>query len=357
MKRNKTITIYLFAVAVIFHSCGRQSGKIEPIVYTAKIDTVKVSGGGQKSVYPGRVKSDAEASLSFRVAGTIARMPCEEGKFVRKGTVIAEIDARDYRIQLSATEAEYTQIKLTAERVIELYKRGSATKSDYEKAVYGLEQITSKYNFHKNQLKDTRLEAPFDGYIQKKIRDAGETVAAGMSVISMTGNKEWQIEINLSVQDYARRNEFSNFEATVSTNPDKKLPLEVFELSHHGNANQLYRMVFRVKKQDDVVLAAGMSAEVVITYNSEQKTVYEIPVSAVFEIDGKPHVWIFSSEDTPLKARSIVVDRVKRDGYIVISQGIKEGEMIVTSGVHSLKEGMKVKPLPLPSKTNIGGLL
>jgi RND family efflux transporter MFP subunit len=354
--KNKKMIVYAVTAIVIFCCCGRKTGEIAPIIYTAKIDTVRLSGGVQKSVYTGTVKSNADASLSFRVAGTISRMPFEEGKFVRKGTVIAELDARDYRIQVSATEAEYNQIKLTAERVMELYKRGSTTQSDYEKAVYGLQQITAKYKAHKNQLKDTRLEAPFDGYIQKKIQQIGETVAAGMPVISMIGSKEWLIEINLSVQDYARKNDFKSFEATLSTNPNIKLSLEPFELSPKGNANQVYGMVFRIKKTDTVVLAAGMSAEVTI-FSSEQKPIYEIPVSAMFEIDGKPHVWIFVSEDTPLKAQAIVVGQMKRNGYIVITQGVKEGDMIVSSGIHAIKEGMKVKPLPAPSKTNTGGLL
>lgn len=354
---NKRRLIYLFLITILFFSCNRNIKTTAPIIRTAKIDTVRLSGGGQKSVYPGKVKSNAEASLSFRVAGSIANMPHAEGKFVRKGTVIAEMDARDYRIQLSATEAEYNQIKSTAERVIELHKRGSATQSDYEKAVYGLEQITAKYNAHKNQLNDTRLVAPFDGYIQKKLHDVGETVNAGMPVISMIGNKEWQIEINLPVQDYARRNDFKSFEATVSTNPSKKIALELLELAPKGNANQLYKMVFRIKNPNDIALAAGMSAEVSITYNTEQKSVYEIPVSALFEIDGKPHVWIFTSEDIPLKARQIVVSEIKSNGNVVVEQGINDGDMIVSAGVQSITEGMKVKPLLPQSKTNVGGVL
>ena len=41
--------------------------------------------------------------------------------------------------------------------------------NDYDKAVAGIKQITAKYNAHKNALADTRLTAPFDGYIQKNI--------------------------------------------------------------------------------------------------------------------------------------------------------------------------------------------
>lgn len=352
----KKSCILIFIVMTLF-SCGRGKKEIEPIVRTVKIDTVRLSGGERCSVFSGKVKSEAEANLSFRVAGTIAAMPYVDGKFVHEGAVIAEIDDRDYRIQLSATEAEYNQIKATAERVIELYNRGSATQSDYEKAVYGLEQITAKYNAHKNQLHDTKLLAPFDGYIRKRIFEVGETVSAGMPVISMIGAKERQIEINLPMQDYARRSDFKTFEATVSTAPDKTIPLTLSEISPSGNANQLYKAVFRVKNPQEVTLAAGMSAEVIITYNQLQETCYEIPVSSLFERNGKHYVWLFISEDQPVKAKEVEVGEMKRDGYIVITKGLHEKDKIITAGVQSLKEGMKVKPLETPAASNVGGLL
>jgi RND family efflux transporter MFP subunit len=354
---KKLIFIFFVVISIICSSCGKILQKPETSVRTVKIDTVHLLGGSQKSVYSGMVRPSSEVSLSFRVAGTIAEIPFAEGTFVCKGTVIAKIDDRDYRIQLSATEAEYYEIKALSEKVIELYKRGSATKNDYDKAVSGLEQITAKYNAHKNQLADTRLIAPFDGYIQKKIHQAGETVGAGMSVVSMIGNGEWQIEINLPVQDYVRRDDFINFEASVSTEPDKKFALDLYELVPKGNANQLYKMVFKVKKNNDIALAAGMSVEVTITYKTEQQVVYQIPVSAVFEKDGYPHVWIFTSEEEYLQAKWININEIKQNGYVIVSEGVQEGDMIVTAGVNTLKDSTKVKPLSPTSKTNIGGLL
>ncbi|MDR1878854.1 MAG: efflux RND transporter periplasmic adaptor subunit [Bacteroidales bacterium] len=345
-------------VSIVFLSCNRPTvPESEQIVRTAKIDTVELCQGEQKSVYPGKIRSDADVNLAFRVAGTIALIPHREGAYVRKGTLIAEIDSRDYRIQLSATEAEYSQIKATADRVVELYKRGSATQSDYEKAVYGLEQITAKYNAHKNQLADTRLTAPFDGYIRRNIHEAGETVGAGMPVISMIGSGDWVLEINLPVRDYARRNDFKQFEANVSVNPDKKLPLELLELSPQGNANQLYKMVFRITKTDSVNLAAGMSAEVTILFHTKEQSLYKIPLSSLFEKDGNTYVWVFLSDDKPLEMRQIEVAEIQKDGFLIVSQGLQSGERVVSAGVHSIKEGMKVKPLPTISNTNAGGLL
>lgn len=77
-----------------------------------------------------------------------------------------------------------------------------------------MQQITSKYNAHKNALKDTRLVAPFDGYIQKKYFDTDETVAAGMPVISMIDTRYFEVEIDVPSSDYVRRHLFNRFTAS-----------------------------------------------------------------------------------------------------------------------------------------------
>ncbi|MDR1675550.1 MAG: efflux RND transporter periplasmic adaptor subunit [Tannerella sp.] len=356
MRKNSFKTGWALTILACV-SCGRTHQGAEPVVRTARIDSVRLSTLAERSVYPGRVCANTEVNVSFRIAGVIEQVPFAEGAFVRRGAVIAELDARDFRVQLEATEAEYQQVKATAERVIELYQRGSATRSDYEKAVYGLEQITAKYDHHKNQLADTRLAAPFDGYIRERLHETGETVAAGMPVISMIGAGEWQVEINLPVQEYARRNEFERFEAIVSTAPDRPLLLEAMEAAPKGNATQLYRMRLRIRQSAGIMLAAGMSAEVTVTHKRKEKAVCEIPVSALFECDGSPHVWIFASEEAPLEARPVCVGEIRRDGYLTVTEGLREGERVVTAGVHALRDGMKVKPLPPASQTNVGGLL
>lgn len=58
--------------------------------------------------------------------------------------LLAQIDPRDYELQLQAAEAEWQGIKAEAERVMALYADSVATASDYDKARYGLQQITAK---------------------------------------------------------------------------------------------------------------------------------------------------------------------------------------------------------------------
>ena len=187
--------------------CTGGTSKEEHTRYV-KCDTVKAAGNSVTlSRFSGRVKAASEASIAFRVAGQIERMNVKQGQFVRKGTVIAELDNTDYRTQLDATQAEYNRIKSEADRVIELYGKNSVTPNEHDKAVFGLRQITAKLESHRNAFSYTRLVAPFDGYVQKILFDAGETVDTGMPVVSVVSTDNPEIEINIPAADFVRLGE------------------------------------------------------------------------------------------------------------------------------------------------------
>lgn len=343
-------------ILLILGAC-RQNRSLKDPVLTVKTDTVRCYQNELYITYPGKVKSASDVDLAFRVAGPILRMPVAAGAFVRKGDLIAEIDPRDYRVQLSATEAEYKQIKAEAERVIELYRRNSVPVNDYDKATFGLQQITAKYDAHKNALQDTRLTAPFDGYVQKKYFDAHETVNAGMPVVSMINTGDFEVEIDIPASDYVRQRHFKSFFCTFDVFPGKRFPLELMEITRKANLNQLYRVRLRLESEKDVSIASGMSVNVTIEYEPEKVALTTVPLTALFEAGGKAAVWVYDPEEACVHLRNVETVKFLKNGEAVIYRGVKDGEIVVAAGVHSLQEGMKVKILKPVSPTNVGGLL
>jgi RND family efflux transporter MFP subunit len=276
---------------------------------------------------------------------------------VRKGKTLAEIDPRDYGIQLAATEAEYRQIKAEAERIIELYEKGSVTPNDYDKAVYGLKQIAAKYDAHKNALADTKLLAPFDGYIQKRFFGAGETVGAGMPVLSMIDAGAPEVEINIPSPEYIRRDRFESFSCEVDLYPGRIFPLDLIGITQKANMNQLYTVRLKMRDNDRQTPSPGMATMVMIQYRPEKSELVYIPYTALFEINSASSVWVYSPDSQTVAARKITTYELHANGAVIISEGLTAGEIVITAGVHSLKEGEKVKILPPVSKTNAGGLL
>ncbi|MDR1356481.1 MAG: efflux RND transporter periplasmic adaptor subunit, partial [Tannerellaceae bacterium] len=179
-------------------------------VRTVKTAVALGYGEAQRLTFPGKVKAASDVNLAFRISGPIAKVYVEAGHYVRKGQVLAEMDSRDYALQLDATEAEYKQIRAEAERIMALYEKNGVTPNDYDKAVYGLKQITAKYEAHRNALADVRLCAPFDGYVQKCLFEANETVAAGTPVISMISDGLPEVEIFIPSSCFIRRDSFDS---------------------------------------------------------------------------------------------------------------------------------------------------
>lgn len=350
MKNTGVIIAAVFSLC----ACARQQTPVTEI-RTVKTDTVYAINKQKTVVYPGKVRPSSDVSLAFRVAGTIRKITVEEGAYVKKGQVLAEIDPRDYQIQLSATEAEYRRIKAEADRVIALYNKGSVTPNDYDKAVYGLNQITAKYEAHKNALADTKLRAPFDGFVQKKLFDADETTGAGIPVISMICSGLPEVEINISASDFIRRDRFESFDCTIDAYSGRSFPLDLIGITRKANLNQLYAMRLKMRDAGGEAPAPGMSAMVTIHYKADETCTTVIPVTALFGEEGKTSVWVY--EAGAVRSRVVKLREILTDGTVIISEGLQPGEQVVSAGVHSLRQGEKVELLPPPSPSNTGGVL
>lgn len=342
---------------VLFLSCSSREANQETVA-TIKTDTVQVYGQELSVTFPGKVKAATDVNLAFRVGGTLLRVPVDAGSYVRKGDLLAEIDPRDYEIQLSATEAEYKQIKSEAERIIALYESESVAPNDYEKALYGLQQITAKYEAHKNALYDTRLLAPFDGYVQKRLFNTGETVGAGMPVVAIIDNRHPEVEINIPATDYIRRDQFDTYSCVSEVFPGVVIPLERSAITQKANLNQLYTMRLQMQPlQAQPLPTPGMSVTVTLSYREKESMLTAIPLTALFGEETASSVWIYHAASQTVSIRKVTPKQILTNGTVVIAEGLQPGEIVVTAGVNALKEGQTVRLLPNVSSTNIGGLL
>ena len=349
-------------MAALLAACGEkeQATVDAPLVRLTSVQRVSTA---EHASYPGRTKAAQTANVAFRVSGTIDKVYVKEGDAIREGQVIAKMDDRDYRVQLAATEAEYNQIKADCERVIGLYEDGSTTAQNYDKARYGLEQITAKYEHAKDQLEDCQLKAPFNGYVQNVLHENDETVMAGLPIISMFCSNSLEVEINIPASEYMNKDQFASFNVSFDVLPGQVFPLRLISIAQRANANQLYevRLLLDNKGENKEALSKvtpGMVALVDIEYADRGIAPVEIPSGSVFRKGGYSFVYIYEPEGNEgyIRQTPIHVSSLRSNGTVTVS-GLEVGQRIVECGVHHLKDGQKVRPNPAPSKENVGGLL
>lgn len=335
---------------------GCKEPKSQQQVKSVRIATATEYNSTESREFPGKVKASHDINMAFKIPGTILTMSVKEGDFVKEGETIGTLDPRDYETQLKATTAEYNAIKGEAERIIELYRDSSVATNDYEKAKYGLEQITAKLQAHRDQLNDTKLKAPFDGYVQKIYFDNNETIGAGTPVISIIGNSTPEVEINIPISEYSKRNEFESFSCSFDFMPGKEFPLTLIGISPKANLNQLFNVRLKFN-ENNTNISPGMTTSVKITQRDTNDGRITIPVTAIYNRNGNSCVMKYNPATGTIDEQIIKIESIQRDGNAIVTKGLHTGDMVVSAGADKLNSGDSVTPLNQKSKTNIGGVL
>ena len=217
--------------------------------------------------------------------------------------------------------------------------------------------MTALYNAHKNALNDTKMTAPFDGYVQQIHFEAGETVGAGMPVVTLISDNAPVVRVDIPATDFASIDKALRSWCTVDIYPDRTFRLDLIDITKKANLNQLFTARYALRPASDGTTPhPGTGTAVYIEFNSGEDVSVSIPATALFESQGQSCVWVVD-RDGRVERRAVTAEDIDRDGNARITSGLNAGETVVTAGVHSLKEGEQVRILPGASATNVGNLL
>jgi len=346
------ILIFVF----LWASCNpkkNSSGKeYIKLVKTAKV--VKTSADEIK-LYSGIIEEAEAVNLAFRVAGPIEKIYVKEGDFVKKGQLIAQMDTRDYEVQKTAVEAQVQQLQSEYKRVQELNNRKSVADNDYEKMLAGKQMAEAKLKNANDQLNDTKLHAPFSGYITKIMFDDGELVNHGTPIACMVDVSMLKVEINVPASMYINKDRITKIECTQENIPDQSFELKLYSHNVKANTNGLYKLYLHHKPMPDSKLAPGMNVSVKVTISSTDNEMYSIPINAVFHDNGASYVWVVNN--TKVHQRKVETNNIVTNGAIGIISGLFDNEEVVTGGLHLLSEDEIVRIIAPKSETNIGNIL
>lgn len=357
MNLKKTILGLTIGLSIVFTSCDtkNESESLKKAKFV-KVERVEESYGVNSLMFNGKVKEKSLTTVSFRVGGPLVKLNVKPGDFVEKGQVIAQIDKRDYTLQLQTNKAQYEQVEGEYNRYKELYSKDKIPANSYEKVESGYLMAKSGFENARNQLNDTELKAPVSGYIFEKFTENYQTVGPGMPIVSIIDMSELEVVISVSENQLAAVKSNTQSYVAVKNANMKRMPVSLLSISEKTKSDGMYEVKFIFKNNSDLQVSPGMTAEIFMDFTSEKKAL-DIPSSAVFNDGEQTCVWIYSEQSKKVEKRSIKVNAFGSGGRIEVVSGIKIGDTIVVAGVNSITEGQNVQLIKNPSKTNIGGLL
>lgn len=367
----KSIKIYVaLALLLAMAACGgkqqQQQGPPGGGAVYVSVQDVTVADAVYHDEYPATLVALKETSLFPQVTGYITGIYFQDGDKVTKGQKLYSIDQQLYgaNYQQAIADEQVEQANLLkaqqdADRYHELDRNDAIARQQVDYADAALEvakkQVAAaraNVDAVKANVNFSTILAPFSGTIGISQVRTGTSVVAGQTVLN-TVSTDNPVAVDFSV-DQKEVYRFLQLQQQ-----GKKTNDSTFSIAFGAQVYPYYgsisfidravdpqtgtiktRLVFPNNKN---VLKAGMSATVKILNNSEQKSVI-IPYKSVVEQLGEFLVYVVGDSNKVSQRKVLLGEQIGPN--IIIKDGLKEGEKIVTQGVQNLREGSVITLTP-----------
>lgn len=329
----------------LLSACGNPAGNTEKqkiIVNIAQATTVPSDSRKEFSFIS---KPFRTSELSFRVSGPVDRFEVYPGNYYKRGDIIAEIDPRDFRVRKERAEGIYNQAKAEYERIKVLFEKNNVSASAYEKAKADYISAKTAFNTATNELEDTRLVAPFDGYIGEVFIEKHQDVRAAQRVISFVDIHQLKIETYITQYIAFSFQDLKKVDLRFDAMPDSVYEARVVEVSKSTTSNNLSYMLTALLPNQNRHLLSGMSGKIVIdTGNAVNEPDIVVPqISVCHNPQDGDYVWIVDKQAKQVSRRKVNLGELLPGGKIRINDGLEPGETVATSGLRFLSDDLEVE--------------
>jgi RND family efflux transporter MFP subunit len=326
----------------------------------AKIFTVDQPGSNLLRSFPGSVQATDEAELAFRVSGELVEFPATRGLQVKQGDLLAGIDPADFQAAKEKAQAEYDLAKAQFDRSAELVERQLVSKADYDQRFSLMKVRQSGLTRANNNLDYTRIYAPFDGVVARRVAENFESVSAGQVVLVLQTGEMIDVLVDIPESIVAR----------VERTPGQQNPRPVkvrfdsvsdqqFDAAYKEHETQAdpatltYKVTFSLPMPGDINILPGMTATVIADLSDMfegDSSGHMVPIEAVFAAEEEPldsptrYVWKVNPDTMRASRHGIRVGSLTGDNIVVL-EGLMAGDMVIAAGVSSVNEGMLLREM------------
>ena len=359
-----------FLCAAVFNGCSRHK-KIErkpPAVTVVKVRSDKMK---REWMLISQTVADNTVDLKARVSGFLEKRDFNEGDFVKKGTILFQIEKNQYQINVERAKAEVAVKNALLENATLTYKRNdtllkshAVSQAEYDQAKADKLAAQGNLDASKAALDDAKLNlsytdviAPMDGAIGLAQYSVGNLVDTNSGTLAnMVSLDPMCVEFNVSEGDFllAHKNAKERNLSLKDLLKLLKIRLILSDGSTYEHTGSIYFWNNKVTASTGTILMRayfsnpkhillpGQYGKVGITSSKEDKTTFIPQVAVLSDIGGK---YVLIVDD-----KNVVAIKRLELGYtfetmVTIKKGLKAGDMVITQGIQKVRPGMKVKPV------------
>ena len=336
-------------------SCKQEVEKQEIIRPVKTIEVGNVQDLSNRT-FPGITEEEHSVDLAFRVGGPLIKLNAIEGQHLKKWQLIAEVDSRDFEIDLMAKEARFIQARAEEERFKLTFERGSISKSEYDQKLALYLEAKSALMAAKNNLFDTKLRAPFESYIDQKLVENYERIHVGQTIVTLFDLSALEVRFNISEALAVYFRDFEDFDVSIDIYGDAIFKADLKEIGKKSDRSAGIPVILELRHKNtpdsEFRIIPGVACRVKVNLKVDTEietaaTEFTIPSSAIYaQPDSeKKYVFILNPESMEVKKTEVELGALVSNNFIWVINGLNRGDILITAGTKVLQDGQKVQAL------------
>ena len=327
-------------VLMVLCGCGEKKQAAAEQTVRVKVKQITAEAVNGEQGFSGTIEEQSGAALSFASAGTIQRIYVDEGQMVRQGQLIAELDPTTMQNAYTISKTSLDQAQDTYNRMKELHDAGSLPEMQWISIEHQLTSAKAQEQMARKSLADTKLYAPFSGYIAAKDAEIGQTASPGMPVVKLVNIAAVKVKISVPEDDVQRIQKGSSMKIVVPALDNREFSGHVTERGVSADPRSRTYEVKATILNHDGRLLPGMICQAFTNYMQGTTGVF-IPANLVqLDSDNKTFVWVVNGGKA-LK-REITISGETAQGAQV-GGGLSSGDQLIVAGQQKVSNGMKVE--------------
>ena len=329
-------------VVVLLSSCG---GDNERPGFSDEIgvQTMTVSGANMpmERNYVGSVCSEREVSLNFVLGGRLTEVRVKNGQMVRKGQLLARVDATSAESLHKGALATLRQAEDAYKRLEAVYKDGGLSDVKWMEMQTNLEKARQSEIAARKHLDDCSIYAPFDGVVSCNDVQVGQEMRPTESFGKLIDKGRMCVRFSVPEQEVSLIALGDKATATIPALDNAELVMKIRDKGIMANPmGHTYKVEATITGGDVKSLLPDMVARVNLSLVSEGGIV--VPAKSIQTMPEGTMLWVV--RDGVAKRQLVEVGDFVKSG-VVIENGLNAGDTVVVAGYQKLYTGAKVKVL------------
>jgi membrane fusion protein (multidrug efflux system) len=323
---------------------GGQAGQQPPMA--VDIFIIKPTLINEKIEVSGSLEANETTEIHPEISGRLVQLNIAEGKFVRKGALLAKIYDGDMQAQLKKYQVQLDIAKTNEERSAQLLKIQGISKSDYDASLLNVNNIRADIDITNANITKTEIRAPFDGKLGLKNISPGAFVTPLTVVTTISQVNKLKLQFSVPEKYGAEIRNGQPISFTVNGS-EKTFTATVLATATEIGQDTRSLMVRAIVQNNDPALIPGTFANVQMILGNNPNAIM-IPNSSVIPQGRKKQVFVFkASKALPME----ITTGVRDSANVQVLAGLEPGDTLITSGLLFLRPGVDVKV----SKADRGG--